>query len=75
MRPIQLLVRLPHSHIDPSRLFAMEFENGNQPRAGGCAATEAIATVEQGIRNHERGSASRTPPQIEKFTVTPLARV
>ncbi len=44
MNPIELLVRLPHSHIDPNRLFAVEFENGNQPRVCGSVAKEAVAT-------------------------------
>jgi hypothetical protein len=32
VRPIQLLVRLPHSHIDPNWLSAAERESRNQPR-------------------------------------------
>jgi hypothetical protein len=32
MRPIQPLVRLPHSHIDPNWLSAVELESKIQPR-------------------------------------------
>ena len=44
MRPIQR-ARLPHFPIDPDWQFAVEFENGNQPRVGGSAAAEASVAV------------------------------
>ena len=45
VRPIQLLVRLPHSHIDPKWLPAVEREGRNQPESQERAANHILSAI------------------------------
>jgi hypothetical protein len=68
MRPIQPLVRLPHSHIDPNWLSTVERASGTPPREFYAWAAEHILSVTGSLPGTSRpgsascGSAERRSP-------------